>query len=195
MSTRKQIVYSIVILVLAGVGLGFYNAWAAPADQSGGTDGHNHAAMGGGEGDELNPVQLTEREARIIGVTFATVERKPLDRRVRSVGNVAKKVVKSYDVAPLNTPPSRAIAFSAVPLGKAGVPLKSMCSTQWEIPVVPRCSLRLPTRYQIQKLATGAAWASCTRTDRPLDSSVWTKRPFERLEPVITLTPRVCCWA
>ena len=89
MSTRKQIVYSIVILVLAGVGLGFYNAWAAPADQSGGPDGHNHAAMGGGEGDELNPVQLTEREARIIGVTFATVERKPLDRRVRSVGNVA----------------------------------------------------------------------------------------------------------
>ncbi|NIQ58574.1 MAG: efflux RND transporter periplasmic adaptor subunit [Gammaproteobacteria bacterium] len=51
-------------------------------------EGHNHAAMGGGEGDQLNPVRLTEGEARTIGVTFATVERKPLDRRVRTVGTV-----------------------------------------------------------------------------------------------------------
>ena len=89
MSTKKQILYSIVILILAGAGVGFYTAWAAPAEQSGGMEGHNHAAMGGGgEGDQLNPVQLTDREARTIGVTFATVERKALDRQVRTVGNV-----------------------------------------------------------------------------------------------------------
>ncbi|MGK7312866.1 MAG: efflux RND transporter periplasmic adaptor subunit [Candidatus Longimicrobiales bacterium M2_2A_002] len=100
MSTRKQIVYSIVILVVAGAGLGFYSAWASPADQSGGMEGHNHAAMGGGEGDALNPVQLSEREARTIGVTFATVERKALDRRVRTVGNVEYDETRLSNVNP-----------------------------------------------------------------------------------------------
>lgn len=88
MSKKKQIVFSVAILVLAVVGVGFYSAWGAPADQAGGMEGHNHAAMGGGVGDEAHPVQLTERDARTIGVTFATVERKPLDRRVRTVGTV-----------------------------------------------------------------------------------------------------------
>lgn len=97
MSTKKQILYSIVILVLASVGVGFYSAWGAPAEVTGGTEGHNHAAMGGGEGDALNPVRLSDREARTIGVTFATVERKALDRRVRTVGNV------EYDETRLTT--------------------------------------------------------------------------------------------
>ncbi|MDX1675955.1 MAG: efflux RND transporter periplasmic adaptor subunit [Longimicrobiales bacterium] len=97
MSTKKQVLYSILILVLAGAGLGFYTAWASPADPTGGMEGHNHAALGGGEGDALNPVRLTEREAGAIGVTFATVERKALDRRVRTVGNV------EYDETRLTT--------------------------------------------------------------------------------------------
>ena len=88
MSTRRQILYSIVILVLAGAGVGLYNAWAAPAAPSGGMEGHNHAAMGGGGEDQMNPVRLTDRERRVIGVTFATVERKRLDRRVRVLGTV-----------------------------------------------------------------------------------------------------------
>ncbi len=87
MSTKKQMVLSMAILVLAGAGVGFYSAWAAPAEQ-GGMEGHDHAAMGGGDGEEMNPVQLTDRESRAIGVTFAAVERKRLDRRVRTVGTV-----------------------------------------------------------------------------------------------------------
>jgi Cu(I)/Ag(I) efflux system membrane fusion protein len=88
MSTRKQILYSVILLVLAGGAVGFYGAWASPAEETGGMEGHNHAAMGGGEGDQPSPVSLTDRAARTIGVTFATVERRPLDREVRTVGTV-----------------------------------------------------------------------------------------------------------
>ena len=129
MSTKKQVLYSIVILVLAGAGLGLYSAWAAPAQQSGGMEGHNHAAMGGGEGDELNPVQLSEGEARTIGVTFATVERKALDRRVRTVGNV------EYDETRLTTVNPKIegwverlyVDFTGAPV-RAGAPLMEVYS-------------------------------------------------------------------
>ena len=89
MSTKKQILISVILLVLAGGAVGYYSLQAAPASDSGGMEGHNHAAMsGGGDGDQLNPVQLTDQAARRIGVTFAAVERKPLDREVRTVGTV-----------------------------------------------------------------------------------------------------------
>src|SRR5680860_513167 len=52
-------------------------------------EGHNMAAMGGGgDGDQMNPVQLTESAARSIGVTYATVGRRAIDREVRTVGTV-----------------------------------------------------------------------------------------------------------
>jgi Cu(I)/Ag(I) efflux system membrane fusion protein len=89
MSTRKQIIYSVVLLILAGAVVGFYGLRSAPGSQAGGMEGHNHAAMGGaGEGDQLNPVRLTDRAARTIGVTFAPVERTALVREVRTVGTV-----------------------------------------------------------------------------------------------------------
>jgi membrane fusion protein, copper/silver efflux system len=88
MSTKKQIVYSLILLVLAGVAVGFYSLNAGPAQGADAMDGHDHSAMGGGGDDQLNPVRLTEEGARTIGVTFATAERRPLDRVVRTVGNV-----------------------------------------------------------------------------------------------------------
>ncbi|MEX0892477.1 MAG: efflux RND transporter periplasmic adaptor subunit [Gemmatimonadota bacterium] len=89
MSNKKQILYSVIPLVLAGGAVGIYSLQAAPAEQSGAMEGHNHAAMGGGgDDDQLNPVKLTDRAARTIGVTFATVKRKPLNREVRMVGTV-----------------------------------------------------------------------------------------------------------
>src|SRR5690606_13295249 len=66
--------------------VGRYVAWAAPADRSGGKAGHDHSAMSGGGDEPLDPVRLTDRSARAIGVTFARVERRPLDRSVRPVG-------------------------------------------------------------------------------------------------------------
>lgn len=101
MSTTKQILTSILILAAAGAGLGFYGMKAAPAEQSGGMEGHNHAAMGGGgEDNAMNPVQISADEARTIGVTFATVERKALNRRVRTVGTVAYNETRLATVNP-----------------------------------------------------------------------------------------------
>src|SRR5919199_4491946 len=45
-----------------------------------------------------------------------------------------------------------------------------MCSTQCEMPVIPGTSLRAPTRYQTQKVATGAACSSRVSTVSPLGS-------------------------
>ena len=48
------------------------------------------------------------------------------------------------------------------------VPLKFMCSTQWETPVWPGCSSPEPTRYQHHTETSGAVWTSWTRIWRPL---------------------------
>ena len=90
MSARKQTLYSVILLALAATAVAWYTLAAAPPDTAGGMEGHNHAAMGGGgDGDALNPVRLSDDAARTIGVTFATVERKALEREVRTVGTVA----------------------------------------------------------------------------------------------------------
>src|ERR671915_2581953 len=58
------------------------------------------------------------------------------------------------------------------------VPLKFMCSTQCETPVVPGASSFDPTRYQHQTDASGAVCTSCTRTRRPFSrTSSWTGIP------------------
>ena len=56
---------------------------------------------------------------------------------------------------PFRVPPFFEICRNISPLPSFGVPLNSMCSTQWEIPVMPGPSLREPTRYHTQKVATG----------------------------------------
>src|SRR5207245_6798971 len=58
----------------------------------------------------------------------------------------------------------------SMPLGWVGVPLNSICSTQCEIPVSPGISLRLPTRYHTQNVATGTVRCSASRISRPLSS-------------------------
>src|SRR5918995_3940146 len=52
------------------------------------------------------------------------------------------------------------------------VPLKFMCSTQWETPVRPGRSSREPTLYQHHTEASGAVCSSRTSTFRPLSSVV-----------------------
>jgi membrane fusion protein, copper/silver efflux system len=90
MKNRKQIIFSLVLIALAIAGVGLYTALASPAQTSDGAGGHDHSAMGaGGDEDVLNPVRLTDGAARAIGVTFATVERKTLERELRAVGTVA----------------------------------------------------------------------------------------------------------
>ena len=55
--------------------------------------------------------------------------------------------------------------------GMLVVPLKFMCSTQWDTPVSPGRSSFDPTLYQHQTDASGAVCISCTTTVRPLSST------------------------
>ncbi len=101
MSTKKQILYSILLLVLAAGAVGFYHVRSAPPEQAAGMEGHNHAAMaGGGEGDQLNPVTITPTAARTIGVTYAPVTRKPLAAEVRTVGTVQYDETRLANLSP-----------------------------------------------------------------------------------------------
>src|SRR5215217_2488373 len=54
--------------------------------------------------------------------------------------------------------------------GMLVVPLKFMCSTQWDTPVKPGRSSFDPTLYQHHTDASGAVCISCTRTVSPLSS-------------------------
>src|SRR5437763_1161404 len=67
------------------------------------------------------------------------------------------------------------------PLPKVCVPLNIMCSTQWDMPVIPMCSLRAPTRYHTQKDTTGAECTSFVSKVRPLGKECRSKNnlPFD----------------
>src|SRR5918998_4460236 len=74
----------------------------------------------------------------------------------------------------LRVPPTRETPRKIWPFSMLAVPLNCMCSTQWDSPVLPGCSLRLPTRYQVQIETIGAEWSSCRMTPSPLFSCVST---------------------
>ncbi len=59
-------------------------------------------------------------------------------------------------VKALSWPPLAAMIFENFPGGIFAVPLNIMCSSTWEIPVMPLCSLLPPTLYQICETTTGA---------------------------------------
>lgn len=100
MSTRKQIGMSLGLVVLALlVVAAFAFAGRGDAAQAGGMEGHNHAAMSAG-GDELQPVSLDPESARRIGVTYATVTRRPFTRSVSTVGNVTYDETRLVNVNP-----------------------------------------------------------------------------------------------
>lgn len=80
-------------LLALGGGIGLAAVAVAVSFGSGGADrespaaaGHNHAAMPAA--DTARPVSLSEMDRRRIGVTFTAVQRSPLDRLVRTVGQV-----------------------------------------------------------------------------------------------------------
>jgi membrane fusion protein, copper/silver efflux system len=59
---------------------------------------HNHAAAPAA--DSAMPVSLSDTDRRRIGVTFAKVDRSPLERQVRTVAQVAFDETRVKDVAP-----------------------------------------------------------------------------------------------
>ncbi len=98
MSTRLQVLLSVIVIGAAASVVAYEMRSGAPEDAGGGMEGHNHAAMTGGS--ERKPVVLDAEGARRIGVTFAVVERRPLDLEVRAVGTVTYDETRLASVSP-----------------------------------------------------------------------------------------------
>ncbi|HET9582379.1 MAG TPA: efflux RND transporter periplasmic adaptor subunit [Gemmatimonadota bacterium] len=101
MSTKLQILVSVALVVVAGavvVLAGLGRGDETPA--GGGAEGHDHAAMSGGGGDDRNPVRLDAAAARRIGVRYVVAARKVVDRALSTVGTVTYDETRIVDVNP-----------------------------------------------------------------------------------------------
>jgi Cu(I)/Ag(I) efflux system membrane fusion protein len=101
MKDWKQITISALVVVAAVAVVGFQlrDGEAAPADQEM-EEGNDHAAMGMAAGSEQMPVRLSTEDARRIGVTFADVEFRVLERSVQTLGTVTYDETRLATVNP-----------------------------------------------------------------------------------------------
>ena len=100
MSTRNQIILAVVLVAAAATTVGFATRGEAAQETTGGMEGHDHSAMTGGGGDEMQPVRLNGESARRIGVTYATVVSESLVRHVRTMGIVTFDETRVTAVSP-----------------------------------------------------------------------------------------------
>ncbi len=128
MNTKRQILLSAGILGVAAavVAVRLYadqSAAGAPA-----MSGHNHMAMSA-KADSSNPVRLSAEGARRIGVTYATVERRPLPVSLSTVGTVAYDETRLATVSPKISGwvEKLYVDFTGAPV-KAGQPLMEIYS-------------------------------------------------------------------
>jgi len=75
-----------------------YAATRGP-NQPAGMEGHNHGAIAGG-GDSAQPVMLSRDQAQRIGVTYAMATVAPLNREIRTVGQVTFDETRVKAIAP-----------------------------------------------------------------------------------------------
>lgn len=100
MSTKKQLVLSTTLVVLAALAVALVSIGDSDSTPGDEMAGHDHAATGSASGDTKNPVRLDAESARRIGVTYATAERVVLDRSIRTVGNVTYDETRLANVNP-----------------------------------------------------------------------------------------------
>ncbi len=86
MRNGVQIGLSALVVVVAAGFVAIQLRSNVPAQTDDGMEGHNHAAMVAG--GEQSPVRLSLEDARRIGVTFATAERRSLPQTVQALGTV-----------------------------------------------------------------------------------------------------------
>ena len=98
MNEHKQILVSILLVMAASAAVILYARAGSPDPSGDDVSGHQHAAPAGP--GELSPVEMDDDLARRIGVTYATVELRPLERTLRSVGMVAYDETTLVDVSP-----------------------------------------------------------------------------------------------
>lgn len=97
---KTQILVSLLVLAAAASVLAAYSIGDPDEAASGTMQGHNHAAMSGGDGTQAGPVHLDPEAARRIGVVYARATRKPFHQVVRAVGNVTYDETRLVDVSP-----------------------------------------------------------------------------------------------
>ncbi len=149
MSNLKQLALSVVVILAAGAIVAFRLDDGDAAAASNGMAGHNHAAMTAAK--EQKPVRLAAEDARRIGVTYATVERRGLDLAVEALGTVA------YDETRLTTVNPKVdgwvehlfVDFTGAPV-KAGQPLfalysPKLVSAQEELVLAARLAREAPS--------------------------------------------------
>lgn len=99
MNTKWQLVLSVTLVLAAGAVVGVYSAFgdggAAPQEM----DGHVHGAAPDADA-ERQPVHLDSEQARRIGVTYAEVELRALDRSVHATAYVAYDEARLTGVSP-----------------------------------------------------------------------------------------------
>jgi Cu(I)/Ag(I) efflux system membrane fusion protein len=100
MSTKKQVLVSVVLVAVAGAVVALVTLGRGEGSADDAMQGHDHAASSGAAGDERLPVRLDAAAARRIGVRYATAERKVVDRTVRTVGTVTYDETRIADVNP-----------------------------------------------------------------------------------------------
>lgn len=92
----RALIYLGVIVVAVG---GVYFATRGSGASTPAADAHNHGATAAGTGG-ATPVMLSAAEQRRIGVTFAVAELGPLDREVRTVGQVTFDETRLQTISP-----------------------------------------------------------------------------------------------
>jgi len=89
MTSRNQIRLSVALVAAAILVVAAFTRFGRSSDPQGGAQaGHDHAAMSAAAGETRAPVRLESDAARRIGVTYATVTRKPFTRSISAPGNV-----------------------------------------------------------------------------------------------------------
>ncbi len=93
--TRGLIYFAVLVLTVGGV---WFATRGRGAPESA-AEGHNHGATAAGTGG-ANPVMLSAAEQRRIGVTFAVAQMGPLEREVRTVGQVTFDETRLQTISP-----------------------------------------------------------------------------------------------
>ena len=95
--TRGAIYGGILLVTLGGVYLATRSADAATAPAT----GHDHSAMAAGAGaGNARPVSLAPEQARRIGVTYAVATLGPLEKEIRTVGQVTFDETRLQAISP-----------------------------------------------------------------------------------------------
>ena len=98
MSTKKQILVSVALVLAAGAVVVLVSLGRGDESAGGGVKGHDHAVASGG-GDR-SPVRLDAAAAARIGVKYAVAEPRFVDRSIETVGTVTYDETGVVDVNP-----------------------------------------------------------------------------------------------